>query len=636
MPGELPGKPFPGVMPGKGFPGNVCFHKFDAMKQLSHLLAAALCAALFGATPSSLAQQQEIPQPPSVHARDGVLIDTLNLVLANISVGERQVLARTYNGTAPGSIWRVRPGETMKIHLSNQLPPNPDADLPDQGNYPQRANTTNLHVHGLNVSPKDNGDNVLLGIDPQTSFDFEFALPSDHAAGTYWYHPHHHTSTWSQVVNGLAGVIVIEDPTDPTITDPALVAMSDRVFLFSSYMIDTATNTIGYPRRLTSATAFSPLPGVDSPVFVNGVLSGTVTMRPGEIQRWRFVDATYEATMRLTWLRIADGDTTPVEHWEIANDGLYFPAPLPTSTVTFTAGARSDVLVQAPPDDARYIVQLDALNRSMKVMETRQLIEIVVGGEPVLPAMVMPNKLPIAMAEGPIRDEEITGTRQVTFRIGNTGEVATDSSAITRTFTIDNSPFSHDVVNMTVKAGDVEEWTIVNESGGYHPFHIHVNEFEVLEVNGVRQDPVLWRDVLLLAPMTTYKIRQRYTDFDGKTVLHCHFLPHEDWGMMNIIDILPGTSSVTETPWAEPLAFPNPIAGRMNTLSVKLPEFLGNAQLEITLHDVTGGVVHSMITSAEQTPTAQLDVSSLPAGSYYVRVTDGKKYRTSDMVIIVR
>ncbi len=611
---------------------------YNTMQQYRYVISAFVClfVCLTLTVLPSLAQQQEIPQPPSVRARDGVLTDTLNLVLATIAVGERQVLARTYNGTAPGSIWRVHPGETMRIHLNNQLPPNPDADLPDQGNYPQRANTTNLHVHGLNVSPKDNGDNVLLSIEPQSSFDFEFELPADHAAGTYWYHPHHHTSTWSQVVNGLAGAIVIEDPTDPSVTDPALLAMSDRVFLFSSYMIDTATNTIGYPRRLASATATTPIPGSDSPVFVNGVLSGTVTMRPGEIQRWRFIDATYEFSMRLTWLHISNGDTTRVEQWEIANDGLYFPAPKPTSQVTFTAGARSDVLVQAPAAEGRYIVQLEALDRGMRVMETRELIDIIVGGDPVLPAMTMPAVLPKAMAAGTIRDEEITGTRQITFRIGDFGEVAKDSSAITRTFTIDNSPFSHDVVNMTVKAGDVEEWTIVNESGGYHPFHIHVNEFEVVEVNGVRQDPVIWRDVLLLAPNSTYKIRQRYTDYDGKTVLHCHFLPHEDWGMMNIIDILPRTSNVKETPWTEPLAFPNPVTGRMSTLNVQLPEFLGDRRVDITLHDITGSVVRTLQTSAAESPVVEIDVQDMPAGSYYVRVSDGEAYRTSDMVIIVR
>jgi FtsP/CotA-like multicopper oxidase with cupredoxin domain len=587
---------------------------------------------------TALAQNtdQEIPQPRSVRAVNGVLVDTLNLVMTTIDIQGRKVQARTYNGTTPGDLWRVKPGETMKIHLNNQLPPNPDQDLPDQGNYPQRPNTTNLHVHGLNVSPKGNGDNVLLAILPGEKFDYEFALPQNHAAGSYWYHPHHHTSTLSQVVNGLAGSIVVEDPTDPSITDPALLAMQDRVFLFSSFMVDTVANKIPDPQRLTSNTALQPLVGVDSPVFVNGVLGGTITMRPGEIQRWRMINATYELTMRMHWKKIVGTDTIDVEHLNIARDGLYYAQPAAVTWVPFTAGSRSDVLVSAPMDDATYVVIIKTLDRNMKEIESRVMATIVRAGDPIVPAMSMPAKLPIAIKEGSIRNEEITGTREVVFRIGDFGPVATDSTAISRVFTINNSPFNHDVVNITVKAGDVEEWTIRNESNGWHPFHIHINEFQVVAINGKYMEQPVWHDVLLLQPQTTYTIRHRFDKFDGKTVMHCHFLPHEDWGMMNLIEILPGTSSVDEEPWKNPMAFPNPVAGRMQQLSVRLPELLGDAPVTVSLHDVSGAQLQVLTTTASATPTVRFNVEGYAAGSYFVRVDDGHRYKVSDMVVLVR
>lgn len=272
----------------------------------------------------------------------------------------------------------------------------------------------------------------------------------------------------------------------------------------------------------------------------------------------------------------------------------------------------------------------------MTVIETRTMATITLDGSPMVPVMAMPATLPKAIQDGPIRDEEITGTRELVFRIADPGLVQTDSSAIMRMFTIDNSPFNHDVVNITVQAGDVEEWTIRNDSRGYHPFHIHVNEFQVVEEDGVRIEDPIWHDVLLLEPLKTYKIRHRFGDYDGKTVLHCHFLPHEDWGMMQLIDILPKTSGVDTEPWNEPIAFPNPVAGRLQSLSVPLPTFLGEQPLTVTLFDAVGHVVQRTVTSATATPIMRLDVSKHPAGTYYVRIDDGRRFVMNEMVVLVR
>jgi cellobiose-specific phosphotransferase system component IIB len=191
-------------------------------------------------------------------------------------------------------------------------------------------------------------------------------------------------------------------------------------------------------------------------------------------------------------------------------------------------------------------------------------------------------------------------------------------------------------VNITVRAGTAEEWTIINRSSGTHPFHIHVNEFQVTEIDGVKQDPPVWRDVLLLLPKVTYKIRHRFeAAFDGKTVLHCHYLPHEDLGMMNLIEILPATSSVNERPWEEPLAFPNPVAGRFSSFHIRIPEMLQQKTTTVTLHDISGSLlVHKTV--EPNTPHLALDLNDMPAGTYYVRLTDGGAFSNTDMFVLVR
>src|SRR5262249_47564279 len=77
-------------------------------------------------------------------------------------------------------------------------------------NQPHCFNATNLHAHGVWVSPAGNSDNVLLAINPDVTFQYEYNIPVDHPAGTFWYHPHRHGSTALQVSSGMAGPLIVK------------------------------------------------------------------------------------------------------------------------------------------------------------------------------------------------------------------------------------------------------------------------------------------------------------------------------------------------------------------------------------------------------------------------------------------
>jgi FtsP/CotA-like multicopper oxidase with cupredoxin domain len=98
-----------------------------------------------------------------------------------------------------------------------------------------------------------------------------------------------------------------------------------------------------------------------------------------------------------------------------------------------------------------------------------------------------------------------------------------------------------------------EEWTLENYwAGSVHPFDIHVNPFQVLEVFDPSKDaehqpqlcaPYNWHDTITIpaAIKTTpgrVRIRHRFVDFPGTFVLHCHILDHEDRGMMQEVVIV--------------------------------------------------------------------------------------------------
>jgi FtsP/CotA-like multicopper oxidase with cupredoxin domain len=169
------------------------------------------------------------------------------------------------------------------------------------------------------------------------------------------------------------------------------------------------------------------------------------------------------------------------------------------------------------------------LSEKMGEMMSTPQIEIArfeVSGAPK--QMAIPDKLPVPSREYPlISDSEIVGRHTVTFTM------TTGSTRIIDGFEylVDGELYREDTVDPKVKVGTAEEWKIVNNSDGIHPFHIHVNSFEVM---GMPSDPNYHRlhDTVWLPPFSTLTMRTRFKTWKGKSVYHCHVLPHEDSAMI--------------------------------------------------------------------------------------------------------
>lgn len=128
---------------------------------------------------------------------------------------------RTYSGCLTSPLIEALPGQRLHIAVRNALNP----DDPTCGATPAPYlllpdgigcfNTTNLHTHGLHVSPSGISDNVLRAMPPATApYPVEIALPKDHPAGTFWYHAHMHGSTAVGVSSGDAGVLIVRGVRD--------------------------------------------------------------------------------------------------------------------------------------------------------------------------------------------------------------------------------------------------------------------------------------------------------------------------------------------------------------------------------------------------------------------------------------
>ena len=104
-------------------------------------------------------------------------------------------------------------------------------------------------------------------------------------------------------------------------------------------------------------------------------------------------------------------------------------------------------------------------------------------------------------------------------------------------FLINGESFNPNRISTQVKLNTVEDWELVNTGIMDHPFHLHVNQFQILSRNGKALPYLAGKDTVNVSPGEIVRLRVKFTDFTGKTVYHCHILDHEDLGMMGIMEI---------------------------------------------------------------------------------------------------
>ena len=445
----------------------------------------------------------ELVAPPLLDSGGGRL--RIELVAApGVRLAGRDTRALGYNGTSPGPTLRVRPGDELAVRLTNRL------DQP-----------TNLHTHGLRVSPQANSDNPFLRVDPDTSLDYLIRVPTDHPPGTHWYHPHHHGTVADQVFGGLAGALIVDG-------GPTLPVAADRVLLVGDITLDAG----GAP---VPASPAERMPGREGAlVLINGQHQPRIPAAPRATQRWRIINT---CVARVLSLRL---DGHPLT--QIAQDGTYLPAPVRRDRLVLAPGARADVLI-TPTATGRFALITDPYDRGRTPMtsgstttEPITLATLDSNGAPA-PTPVIPATLP---AEPP--PPPATAARTITFHMGMGGGMGDAAGGGGMggggmAFTIDGRGFDPARTDQTVAAGAVEDWTLRNTGPLAHPFHLHAWPFTVLATSDATPPSGAPQDVVLVPPGGWARIRIPFTRQTGRTVYHCHILDHEDLGMMATIDV---------------------------------------------------------------------------------------------------
>ena len=447
--------------------------------------------------------------PPEVKSVNGELRTVFTVGTSTFQVEDRTVTSAVYNGAYIPPVLRLRPGDTLFLDLDNRI-----------------TEQTNLHYHGLNVSPRINADgtvsdNIFVMVDPGARLNYRVAIPANHNPGLYWYHTHRHELAERQVMGGLSGGLVIDGILDPF---PQLQGITERIMLLKDIQI-TPEGTV--PDDID--------PSAPSMRTVNGLGNPTIVIKPGETQFLRIANIGADIYYQLK----LDGH----KFYELARDGNRRSQLLELDELLLPPASRSEVLIQGARH-GRYAFRAQAFDTGPAGDSYGEatLATVVSQGEAQTPlslALVMPvvedyRQLPVARR------------RTITF----------DESADGNTFYIDSGDgpkqFDANRVDSSIAVGTVEEWTVLNATQELHVFHIHQTDFQVTEVNGVPQPFVGHQDNVNVAyaPTPTSPPGQVKILIDfrnpiivGKFVYHCHILEHEDGGMMAVAEVAPAVTA---------------------------------------------------------------------------------------------
>ena len=495
---------------------------------------------------------------------------------------------------------RVHPGDLLVLRLHNKLAelgsaassaagglldpgpmcttkPKPLADPCESG--AMTAVSTNLHFHGLSVPPVCHQDEVLkTSVQPSDgAFEYRFRIPDDEPPGLYWYHPHIHGFSSTQVSGGASGALIVEGIER---ANPAVAGLPERVFVIRDQPLlnpnappsksepavprlridrdgDVANNGTGAgtPAKDLSIN-FVPIPYPDYP-------PASITMRPGERQLWRVLNAGSVTYLDLALLF----DGAPQQLGVVAVDGVSINAARPGtprvsnySHVLVPPGARVEFIVAAPAAGVSALL----ISRSVDTGQggendpNRPIASIAVSADAAEPQAVL-SSAPSALPPSPrpwLGSVSPAVVRKLYFS-EKLEDPNNPNSATTFYITVDGqtpAPFDPNAAepNIVVHQGDVEDWIIENRTNELHAFHIHQIHFQLMQWSGLLVNEPFLRDTVNVpyfngttVDYPSVRLRMDFRDPNavGTFVYHCHLLEHEDGGMMGTVRVVPVASA---------------------------------------------------------------------------------------------
>jgi suppressor of ftsI len=429
-----------------------------------------------------------------------------------------------YNGNDVPPTIRVRPDQDIRVEYVNGLSP----VSKERCVMMPCSNRSNLHFHGLHVSPDRPQDDVLtMSAAPGETLRYTVSVPRNQPPGLYWYHTHQHMESYRQDLDGMSGAIVVEG-IDRYL--PELRHMQERIMVLRDVELDEQGAQRSALMRKVSLQAQRCGSSKEQPerVFtVNGVVRPGIEISPGEHQFWRIVNASPDLYADIE----VDGGSFDV----VALDGMPFAFHEPNirsrrfSHVLLAPAGRMEAIVTGPPAGKRGTLHTRCFDTGSD-------------GDPN-GAMVLADLVPKHTSRAPRMIVEDTGTpvyQPVPLTIKHSVEQSEPQFTAVFTedkngFCINGRKFMMDSPPMlTVQVGSYKHWRVINRTNEVHPFHIHQVHFLAYARNSERLQQQEWLDTVNVPPRGSVDLVMDFTDpiIRGTSLFHCHLLNHEDKGMM--------------------------------------------------------------------------------------------------------
>jgi suppressor of ftsI len=522
---------------------------------------------LLGATSSTP------PSEPNDTPSAGATFSAEPVVLPKNGVTTLTLVARTdasgrdyyeYQGQSRPPTIHVVPGGRLNVALSNRMNPL-SVETCVMRPCPQN---TNLHFHGMEVSPRRPSDDVLTMLAaPGRQLSYTIQIPKNHPAGLFWYHPHPHGESNRQVEDGMAGAIIVDGieryaPQVRNLRERVLVVRDNEprsAMTFLQQAVAQAkaavSNVFGgiqvtqspvycslsgaSPQVQARFAAFvaqtSPAPKpdkncrgpqkIDDRLTINGAYQPTIDLAPGERQFWRIVNASADMALDLDV-----GSTFEI----VALDGVPLPISYPHQALQradhllIPPAGRVEMIVVGPPAGPNRILRSRCVDFGPDGDPNPEMLLARLGSESEQAGRTSGDEVqttfPLAVEPSGIAAAEVRSPTQViTFTENDLG------------FYVNGRPFELlDGPVIRANVGGLEHWQVVNSTDEVHPFHIHQIHFLVFAEDGKRELAPAWRDTFDIQPQSTVDLIMdiRSPAIRGLAVLHCHILSHEDKGMM--------------------------------------------------------------------------------------------------------
>jgi FtsP/CotA-like multicopper oxidase with cupredoxin domain len=437
------------------------------------------------------------------------------------------------------------------------------------------AASTNLHFHGLAVPPICHQDETLRTLiqpgDPP--FEYRIQIAKDQPPGLYWYHPHVHGFSETQLLGGASGALIVEG-VEKTIPE-LLEGLPERLFIIrDEWMPEPSETEQADPNRPTKQLSVNYVP-VPYPSYPPAV----IRMKPGARELWRVLNASADTYLALYLefggkrrnVQLIGLDGAPLHHGE-PGERSYAPE---TRSIFLPPAARAEFVITGPAEGESGRLMTGYIYRGADedgpsgskpnappgvragqddVDAARPLASITVSEDFPQLRLIGHANLPSVSPHVPLSG--VRPVRKRTLYFSETLSTPGDPGSATLFFITEEghlpTVFDPDAKepNITVRQGEVEDWNIENWSREAHSFHIHALHFLVVGRRGPDWEEPTLRDTVSLPgwsgfgpyPRLTLRMDFRDPNIAGTLPFHCHIAQHLDGGMMGTVRIAPPSS----------------------------------------------------------------------------------------------